>query len=258
MSQAVSLVDRALAWTEAEAPPDRLARFRRVFALVWLSYDLGDLILGGTASTLNLPLGYRAPLLTLCQVGLIGVQIGMALNRPTAPLFSLLAALLRCFELSVFPLNDFYYHAVICFWLAVPGNPRWRYDLLLVQTAWLYAATGLMKVNADWLSGGHLFVRAGYMWEALDWPHLRALRGCSQSLGCTAWLARGAVLGELALAALLFIRLRRGRPLAIALAVGIHLFAALTLNVWFFGASMVAQVALLFPTAPGGSERRSS
>ena len=41
-------------------------------------------------------------------------------------------------------------------------------------------------------------------------------------------------------------------------AIGIHQFAALMLNVWVFGASMVAQVALLFPTRPGGSSRPSS
>jgi hypothetical protein len=37
---------------------------------------------------------------------------------------------------------------------------------------------------------------------------------------------------------------------AIVLAVGLHAFAALATNVWFFGASMVAQVALVFPPRP--------
>jgi hypothetical protein len=250
--------DPAVAWVEADAPHARVARFRRAFALIWLGYDALDLILGGTAGNLDLPLGHRPALLTACQLGLIGVQAGMALNRPTAPLFALLAAILRGFELTVFGVNDFYYYTVICLWLAVPGNPRWRYDLLLIQTAWLYAATGLLKVNADWLSGGHLFVRAGYLWEAVGWPHPRPLEACSQTLACTAALAKGAVAAELALAGLLIAR--RGRPLAIALALGIHLFAALALDVWFFGASMVAQVWLLFPAAtrPAGPGPRSS
>ena len=175
----------------------------------------------------------------------------MALGRPTAPLFAGWRWCCAAFELTVFPFNDFYYYIVVCLLLAIPGNPRWRHDVLLLQTAWIYAATALLKVNADWLSGGHLFVRAGYLWNAGGWPHIGAFRACSESLACTAVLARGAVAGELLLAALLFAR--RGRPLAIALAVGIHLFAALMLNVWFFGASMVAQVALLFPTRPDGS-----
>jgi hypothetical protein len=247
-----------VAWVEAEAGHDRVARFRRAFAIVWLVYDLTDLLLGGTAHVLNLPVGDRPALLTLCQVGLVGVQAGMALGRPSAPLFALLAAVLRGFELSVYPFNDFYYHLVICLWLAVPGNPRWRHDLLLVQTGWIYAATGLLKLNTDWLSGGHLFVRAGYLWEAAGWPHPQAFEACSRSLACTGALAKGAVAAELVLAGLLLAR--RGRRLAIALALGIHLFAAVTLNVWFFGASMVAQVALLFPpgpTRPDGSGRPS-
>lgn len=240
----------ALAWVQAQAPPLPIARFRRAFALIWLVYDVLDLALGGTASTFDLPVGHRPLALTVCQLGLIGVQIGMALGRPTAPLFGLLAVLLRGMELMLFPLNDFYYYVVIGLWLAIPGSPRWRYDLLLFQTGWIYAATALLKLNVDWLSGGHLFVRAGYLWEAAGWPHLPAFRGCSESLGCTAVLARGAIAAELLLAGLLFAR--RGRRPAIALAVGIHLFAALALNVWFFGASMVAQVALLFPTRPAG------
>jgi hypothetical protein len=245
----------ALSWVEAEAPHERVPRFRRAFALIWLTYDLLDLILGGTAATLDLPVGHRPPLLTFCQLGLIGVQLGMALGRPTAPLFAVMAALLRAFELTIFPFNDFYYYIVISLLLAVPGNPRWRHDVLLVQTAWIYAATALLKVNADWLSGGHLFVRAGYLWNAGGWPHIGVFRACSESLACTGALAKGAIAGELLLAALLLVR--RGRPLAIATAVAIHLFAALMLDVWFFGASMVAQVALLLPTRPGGSSRPS-
>jgi hypothetical protein len=246
----------ALTWVEAEAPHDRVARFRRAFALIWLVYDLLDLVLGGTAATLDLPAGHRPPLLTVCQLGLVCVQVGMALGRPTAPLFAAMAVVLRAFELTIFPFNDFYYYIVVCLLLTIPGNPRWRHDVLLLQTGWIYAATALLKVNADWLSGGHLFVRAGYLWNAGGWPHIGAFRACSESLDCTGILAKGAIAGELLLAALLFVR--RGRPLAIVLAVGIHLFAALMLNVWFFGASMVAQVALLFPTRPGGSSRPTS
>ena len=244
----------AVGWARVQAADAGVLRFRRAFALVWLTYDLCDLAMGGTASYFGWLGGGGPMLLTVVQVSLIMAQAGMALGRPAAPVFALMAALLRGLQLTVYPINDYFYYVVVCVLLAFPGNPRWRRDLLLAQTAWIYLATAVLKLNQEWLSGGHLFVRINYLWDAHGWPHLRALTACTDSMACLRVVAMGAIGAELALAALLILpwRSRYRRPLAIALAVGIHLFAALTVNVWFFGASMIAQVVFLVPGfAPG-------
>ena len=231
-------------WTAAGAPDDSVLRFRRIFGLVWLTYDVLDLALGGTDGSLHVLTDGRTPALMAIQAGLILAESGMVMGRPSSGhLFAGLSAVLRGFALAFFPVNDFFYFTVVAVLLAVPGNPRWRRDVLLAQTAWIYGATAVLKLTDVWLSGGHLFVRFGYLWDGLGWPHLASLRACTESLRCLSVVAWGAVLAELALATLLITR--RAPRLAIALAVGIHLFAALALNVWFFGASMIAQVACL-------------
>jgi uncharacterized membrane protein YphA (DoxX/SURF4 family) len=243
----LKVLDDLRRWVAAEAADAAALRFRRLFALIWLTHDVCDLLGRGTASQSDPLAPGRPPLLTIMQLGLIAAELGMVLGRPSAPLFSLLAVMLRIFQAAFYPLNDFFYFVVIGLLLLVPGNPHWRRQVLVWQTAWIYLATGLLKLNDQWLSGGHLFVRFGYLWQAAGWPHPPALERCVASLSCTSMLAVGAVLAELALGILLLVG--RGRRPAIALAVGVHLFAALALNVWFFGASMVAQVVLLFPGA---------
>jgi uncharacterized membrane protein YphA (DoxX/SURF4 family) len=96
-----------------------------------------------------------------------------------------------------------------------------------------------------WLSGGHLFVRLRYLIVAYDWPYPHALARCAESLPCDAVLAWCGAGAELLLGILLAAGV--ARRYVVPLAVGIHLFGALALNVFFFGASMVAQVALLSP-----------
>ena len=250
----LTLVERTRGWMSAPAPDDSVARARRAFGMIWLLYDALDMALRGTLIQVDWLFVGRPLSLNLLQLGLVLSELGMVLGRATAPLFTVMAVVLRVVEVSMFPLNDYYYFIVIGALLAVPGNPLWRRDVLLVQLAWVYACTALLKLNEQWLSGGHLYVRLGYLWGAEGWPHLPALRACSGSLACTAALAKGAVVGELLLSLLLL--LRRGRPLAIALVTGIHLFAALALNVWFFGASMIALVAIIFPRRPAGAPVR--
>ena len=58
-------------------------------------------------------------------------------------------------------------------------------------------------------------------------------------------------MAELSLGALLLVRPRR--RIVLPLALGIHIFGALMTNVWFFGPSLIAQIAFL--TAPRASAR---
>jgi hypothetical protein len=107
----------------------------------------------------------------------------------------------------------------------------------------MYFATALLKTSSVWLSGGHLYVRHQYLSAAWPWPYPAPFRALVSTLAGNALLARAGLLGEFAMAALLF---RRGpRRLALALALALHGYAALALNVWFFGASMVAMIAFL-------------
>ncbi|HEY0708124.1 MAG TPA: hypothetical protein VGG33_15070, partial [Polyangia bacterium] len=79
------LIDRARRWVQAPADDSAALQFRRVFALIWLAYDLCDLGLRGTASQHDPFGGGRPPLLTILQIGLIAAQLGMALGRASAP-----------------------------------------------------------------------------------------------------------------------------------------------------------------------------
>jgi uncharacterized membrane protein YphA (DoxX/SURF4 family) len=170
----------------------------------------------------------------------------------------LAAAALRAVETYWFlRLNDFYYFIVVALLLSqVPPSagwakrpsapiPGWVRDALRWQTAWIYLATGSLKLNTAWLSGGHLLVRQTYLAGVAHWPYPRALLPYLSSLAVDAKLAWLAAASELALGALVL----AGRPAAaiFVLAAGIHLFGALATNVWFFGASMLAQVVLLVP-----------
>jgi hypothetical protein len=238
----VSLIDRWLAGLDDERA---VARFRRVFFAIWLVYDLCDLYFRGTATAFD-PFGLapdRHPLLLVAQLGVMGCGVLLVSGR--SPLFALAAVAFRGLECWIYPLNDFLYFVVISIWLAVPGDRKWQRDVLIWQTAWIYFATGLLKLNRDWLSGGHLFVRFGYI-HTMRWPRIAA--DCTESLACLSKMAWIGVSGELAMVVLLIAGARFGRfgrRAAMLLAVGIHATAAIGLNVWFFGASMVAQVAML-------------
>jgi hypothetical protein len=244
-------------WVSAEIPRQTLVRFRVVFALVWLVYDGLDLAVGGTASAWSLsPLG-PPPALAATQILLVGTEL-LLLVGWRVELAALLAATLRGLEASFVPLNDFYYYIVVAVILSrarvsaryrgepAPEHvPRWPRDLLLYQMAWIYGCAALLKLSPDWLSGDHLWVRHQLLREAGTIAYPAFYGRCIESLACDAWLARLGVISEGMIAILLF--LRRPRILILALALGIHGFAAATMNVFFFGISVFLQLALLVP-----------
>jgi hypothetical protein len=247
------------AWLAREVDARPLDAFRRAFVAVWIAYDSFDLLLSGTAlcawwgttTVQGAPLG-----LQLLQVGLIVCQCVLWMGRyPTV-----MAVAACCFRLTeqfvYFGLNDFLYYVVTVAWLAVAAGftttnpqgrvvPAWLRDGLVVQTGWIYFASALMKMNPVFLSGDHFWVRHAYQTMVVHWPYPQFMRPWLLSLPVNAALARLTVAAEALLGVLLC--LRRGRPLALALSLGIHVFAAIAMNVFFFGASLIAQVWLLFP-----------
>jgi hypothetical protein len=116
---------------------------------------------------------------------------------------------------------------------------------LLAQLGWVYFATAVLKLNADWLSGGQLFARTEYLVRGFDWPYPSFVRHAFQSAHFCAILAYVAVIGELLLAFVLLAR----RPywLGVVLVAGIHGFAMVVTNVWFFSVSNIVAVTLLLP-----------
>lgn len=218
------------------------------FVLIWLSYDVFDFCFKGTASGhWVLPGGGPAGLPAL-QLALIAAEAMLLLgDRPQA--LALLCCLLRSAQAFFFlPLNDFYYFAIVMLILSQAStdrgdrSPAWVRDVLVWQAAWIYLATGMLKLNPEWLSGGHLFVRFQYLAEVYDWPYPEAFRVWTSTLSHDAWLARCGAGLELLLG--FGLALNAPRWLVIPFAASLHLFAAFTVNVWFFGAAMVTQVAL--------------
>jgi hypothetical protein len=246
-------------WLAREIDAAPLDAFRRAFALVWIAYDSFDLWLSGTAvcawwattTVQGAPLG-----LQLLQVGLIVCQCVLWMGRYTAVMAAAACCLRVTEQLVYFGLNDFLYYIVTAAWLAVAAGfttrsaqgrvvPAWLRDGMVVQAGWIYFASALMKMNPVFLSGDHFWVRHAYQTMVVHWPYPEFMRPWLLSLPVNAGLARLTVAAEASLGVLLC--LRRGRPLALALALGIHVFAAIAMNVFFFGASLIAQVWLLFP-----------
>jgi hypothetical protein len=259
----MTLADRFRRWALAKTDAGPIARFRIAFAAVWLAYDALDLVTRGTAACSR---WYEAPdhaprQIVLVQVGLIACEIALLLGFRVG-LAAMVAVFLRYLEWDTFlRLNDFQYFmvtALILAWTRDTGGilkpawegvrvPAWPREVLILQAAWMYTATALLKCSPAWLDGGQLFVRHQYL-AARGWPFPGFYLRWVSSLGFNAGLARMAVAGELALAFLLVFH--RRRALVVPLSVAIHGFAALSSNVWFFGASCVAQVALLVGDAP--------
>jgi hypothetical protein len=246
------------AWLRRDSDARALTRFRRVFAAIWLVYDACDLAFSGTATCASwlLTALNGAPLgLQLNQLGLIACQLCLIAGFRVSTL-AFAACGLRLFEYwQYFRVNDFLYYAVTVAWLAFAEPvadptgrlrvPAWVQRGLLVQTGWIYLASATLKLNPAFLSGEHFFVRHGYLSSIVHWPYPAFVEPWLLSLRVNASLAWLTVCSEAALGALLI--LRRGRFIALALALGIHGFAALGMNVFFFGASLLAQVTLLFP-----------
>jgi hypothetical protein len=244
-------------------PAAPLERFRMVFAGIWIAYDALDLAVRGTwgCSSWSGALAGPSPRLMFLQISLIVFEVALLLGWRVW-VSALVCAFLRWLEWSTYlRLNDFAYFVVTALLIAQTRStgglclrsrrspptkrvPAWPRDLLVAQAAWMYFATAMMKLSPVWLSGGHLFVRHHYLEAAYDWPYPAFYRRWTEGLAGNAVLAWAGVATEFALAFALF--LRRGR-IATLLACAVHGFGAVSMNVWFFGASCIAQVALLTP-----------
>jgi hypothetical protein len=261
-------------WVEKTTSASPLVRFRIAFAAIWLVYDILDVALGGTRGSfwsVGDPSSLR--ILLGSQLSLIAIEAALLIGwRPRLMAFLAFAA--RAFEARLFMLNDFLYYCVAALLLAnarTAGSlrkgpaeaqvPAWPRDVFVLQTAWVYFATALLKLNTPWLSGGDLYVRQNYLAAAHHWLYPGFYARWISGLGFNSTLAWMACFFELTLSVVLLLwwlkpkhRPLTGR-LATALVVGIHGFAALALNVYFFGASMISQVALLTWT---GKKRENS
>lgn len=262
MRQASTVRERFERWIDAEDRDSGLGTYRRVFATIWLAYDVIDLAFGMTErSRIWFPHARDGNLLVL-QAALI-VSGAMLVLGKGVWVFGMIAAVARTVEaLSFFALNDFFFGSIVYLLLAHSDGgpfgrgrrPTWVRDTLLFELGWIYLATGVLKLNPDWLGGEHLMVRTQYLAHGQGWPYPAALERALASRFVDAKLsALGAAL-ELTLGAVILVR----RPywLAAALVLAIHVFGALVTNVWFFSASMAAGVLLLLPRGTPG--QRSS
>ena len=240
-------------WITLETPLRPLVLFRNTFAAIWLLYDLIDLVTGQTQNWSLVTQGFPVTGLRISLCVLIACEAGLLLGwRPRTMAFC--AFLARGFEAWIFGLNDFYYFSVAALILTQFDyeKPRaWPRDVLILQTAWIYFASALLKASQPFLSGGYYFVRQNYVAAVLPLPFPDFYRSFISTLQGNSVLAYATVVSEMSLALTLIAwwawpdRRVRLRIVAIALAVGIHGFAACTADVFFFGASLVAQIALL-------------
>lgn len=230
-------------------------RTRRWFSGVWLVYDVIDTLTGAVEHSRNwMP---HRPSMTLAAAHVVLIACGVQLVRDRRPfLYAMLAAGARLLETSQYGLNDFFYYALMMLLFAHGDGgpfergkrPLWVRHALLAQLAWIYLATGVLKLSGDWLGGGQLLARAEYLAVAYDWPYPAFVRELLASRPACAALARVGVAGELLLGLVLLAR----RPywLGVLLVVGVHGFAMLVMNVWFFSVSSVVAVTLLLPRRP--------
>jgi hypothetical protein len=256
------IAERFARWVDAEDDGRGVDAFRVAFALIWLAYDLLDLALGTTERSLDWFPHPRDPGLVVVQVVLVATGAMLVWGRGVWA-FGMIAAAARAAEgFLYFPLNDFFLGSVFLVLVAHSRGgpfregtrrPRWVHDALLVQLAFIYAATGILKLNPDWLGGGHLFVRTQYMKVAWDWPYPAWLEQELAVPAFDAMLSRVGVAAELVLAGVL--AARRPYWLGAALAVGIHGVGAFVTNVWFLSATMIAAVVLLLPRSTGSGAR---
>ncbi|HTB76110.1 MAG TPA: HTTM domain-containing protein [Polyangiaceae bacterium] len=257
MSAASIALERFERWLASEDDGPAVAIFRSVFASIWVVYDVIDLGWGMTErSRVWFPHDRSAGLMAL-QCVLIVSGATLALGRHVW-ISGMIGAVARTAQaLIFFSLNDFFFASVVYLLLAHSDGgpfaseparrPRWVRDALIAQLGWIYLATGVLKLNPDWLDGGQLFVRTQYLVTSHGWPYPAALTRAMTSLAFDSTLSKIGAASEIALGVAM---LARGPYwLAVALAVAIHAFGALVTNVWFFPASMAAGVVLLLPRA---------
>jgi hypothetical protein len=245
-------------WLSATCPREGFIYFRVAFATIWLIYDLLDVSVGGARgffwSVLDPGVFDR---LLACQVFLIICEVGLITGRKTRE-FAFAAFLARSYQSYMFPLNDFLYYSVAALILSQcdcegpKSEPAraWPRDVFILQMAWMYFATALLKLSPTFLSGGDLYVRQNYM-GANGWPYPQFYRNWVSFLPHDAELAWLGIAGEFTLAILLFswwyfpkyrTRLKQASTV---MALAIHAFGIVFLNVFFFSLSMVVSVVLL-------------
>jgi hypothetical protein len=268
MSAATIALERFERWLDAEDDGHSVANFRRVFAAIWLVYDVIDLGWGMTERARVWFPHDRSPGLATLQVVLVVSGAMLATSRGRYVWASgMVAALARGAEAFIFfPLNDFFFASVMYLLLAhaeggpfgdgdrsaaslsaARRRPRWVRDALIVQLGWIYVATGVLKLNPDWLDGGQLFVRTQYLATSHGWPYPAPLARALTSLSFDAALSKVGAGSEIVLG---LVMLARGPYwFAVGLALGVHAFGAFITNVWFFPVSMAAGVVLLLPRA---------
>jgi hypothetical protein len=285
MSAATTALDHFERWLDARDDGLAVATFRRVFAVIWLVYDVIDLGWGMTErARVWFPHDRSAGLISL-QVVLVASGAMLALGRQVW-VSGMIAAIARGAEaFAFFPLNDFFFGSVVYLLLAhseggpfaggdarqtrqtrqtraagAPGPTRstkaWVRDVLIVELGWIYVATGVLKLNPDWLDGGQIFVRTQYLATSHGWPYPEAMSRAFTSLAFDAKLSKAGAASEIALGAMMFAR--GPYRLAVAFAIAIHLFGAVVTNVWFFPASMAAGVVLLLPRPKPAAPPRPS
>jgi len=246
-------------WTRAEMARRPLVLFRVAFALVWLVYDVIDFTQRQTLGIVDFSkFQMNHTFFTAAQLTVIVCELGLLIGFK-ARWFAFGACLARGVMAYFFGLNDFLYYSVVAFILSQadcenassPKALAWPRDVLILQTAWIYFSTAFLKLNPLFTTGGDLYVRQNYIARTVFFYYPEFYLKWISDIGNNAVLAWGAIVGEFTLAALLFIwwfkpkrrkELRRG---VILLACCIHLYAAYFLDVFFFGASMLAQVILL-------------
>jgi hypothetical protein len=270
MSPASSVVERFVRWVDAADAGRGVGPFRVAFASLWLTYDVLDLALGTTERALDWYPHARDPGLVVVQIVLIATGVTLIWGRGVWA-FGMTAAAARAIEgLVYFPLNDFFLGSIFLVLLAHstggpfregelhepphrPPGPKWVHDALLAQLAFIYTATAILKMNPDWLSGGHLFVRTQYLVVGARWPYPSWLEQRLAVPAFDAFLSGVAIWLELTLAVVLLAR----RPfwLGVGLALAIHAFGAFITNVWFLSLTMIASVVLLLPRPARGRAR---
>jgi hypothetical protein len=240
--------------------PTPLIKLRVALAAVWLVYDCIDLCLSKTATQFIEPSPALRLKFILLQAILIISQWCIVRGKKPQQMCAVAAAA-RLMEYSLFHLNDFGYDFIMLLLcctvptdVSTKNNAAWHRSLqplFVLQTAYLYFATALLKLGPTWLGGGDLFVRQMYMLHVQAWPYPELYSQCVSSMACNQILALSGVTSEFLLSAALlcWALLPRTQRIAKYIAIGvccaIHGFAAISDNVWFFGLSMVLQVACL-------------
>jgi hypothetical protein len=247
-------------WISKEAPAKPFLLLIRVFGCLWLFYDVIDLFFQQARIEIEVG-GFPIPTkyIFLCQLFLIFSEVGMVL-RPQVSFFILIAFLARLAEIWFFPVNDFCFYCVIAFILfqfsfKSKGDKKsvnlWPRDILVLEMAWIYFCSALLKLGPHFFSGGDLYVRNNYIANIVPIHYPSSYFDLISSLSNNSLFSKLGLGAEfflsIALAGwLVFSRHRKPlRALIIALALAIHGYAMVFLNVIFFGFSIVLLAILV-------------